>query len=260
MRDLSYCRCRTNLASTVRSNLRSNPSQQLRTSEILCQISTFLAAGAFSFIILQVRVSQYKACVGHETTASAITWTLYALARDPAVQNKLRREILAHELSTSSPTTPSADAINTILELPYLNAVIRESLRVHAPATSTMRVATRDVVIPLTRPVVDASGTTQTSVCMNKGDIVMVPLQAMNKKRSVWGPDAEVFRPERWEDRTKEQGASVGGEESEESLKGLWGGTLTFGSALGNRSCIGYRFALNEYVHSSSRLFEGCQY
>ena len=44
-------------------------------NEILCQISTFLAAG-------------------HETSSSALTWTLYALARAPAVQARLREALL----------------------------------------------------------------------------------------------------------------------------------------------------------------------
>ena len=43
---------------------------------MLSQISTFLAAG-------------------HETTASALTWTLYALARAPAAQSRLRRALRA---------------------------------------------------------------------------------------------------------------------------------------------------------------------
>ena len=43
-------------------------------NELLCQISTFLAAG-------------------HETSSSALTWTLYALSRCPSAQTKLREEL-----------------------------------------------------------------------------------------------------------------------------------------------------------------------
>ncbi|THH28022.1 hypothetical protein EUX98_g6156, partial [Antrodiella citrinella] len=91
----------------IRSNLSSDPTQRLSTNETLCQISTFIAAG-------------------HETTASALTWSLYALARVPDIQRKLRAELRSLPLppllsptpitpSTSPPTLPSADTLAPLL-------------------------------------------------------------------------------------------------------------------------------------------------
>jgi cytochrome P450 len=45
--------------------------------------------------------------------------------------------------------------------LPYLDAVVRETLRVHSPVPSTIRVAMEDDVIPLNTPFVDKNGKTQ---------------------------------------------------------------------------------------------------
>ncbi len=223
-------------------------------NEILCQISTFLAAG-------------------HETSSSSLTWTLYALARSPAVQAKLREELRTlpspHLHSHSHPTSPTSQLFqchcqdfscsscssltDAIQHLPYLDAVVRESLRIYAPITTTMRVATADDIIPVAAPFVDRRGRTCNEIRVRKGDIISVPIQAMNKSANEWGPDADVFRPERWlEDRDSEKtDEGERGEKGERrrAIQGLWGNMLTFGGGNpvnGNRSCIGYKFALSE--------------
>lgn len=175
---------------------------------------------------------------GHETSSSALSWTLYALARRPAAQHTLRRELRALAL----PASPTAHDLQAVLALPYLDAVVREALRVHAPVTSTMRVAAQDSAVPVAAPFRDRRGRRRDCIRLSKGDIISIPLQAVNKRAETWGADAEVFRPERWfEEREAEA----------EGVRGLWGGIMTFGSGVvvnGNRSCIGYRFALNECV------------
>ncbi|KAH9922636.1 cytochrome P450 [Fomitopsis serialis] len=238
------------LSVLIRSNLSSVPSQRLSLEETLCQISTFLSAG-------------------HETSSSALTWTLYALARAPNVQARLRRELAVIPLpvgSLVSGSPPPADTIAAILDQPYLDAVVRESLRLHAPVTSTMRVVGVDDVVPVSRPFFDRHGRTCDAIRMRKGDMITVSIQAMNKSREVWGEDAEVFRPERWllagekgEDRSDDEDegedekvrreGKPGRGQKKAGAPGLWGNMLTFGNGNpvnGNRACIGFRFAINE--------------
>lgn len=77
-------------------------------------------------------------------------WCLFALCQRPDIQKRLRDEIL------SVPTdSPSMDELSA---LPFLDAVVRETLRVHAAVTGTMRVAMHDDVIPLNEPFVDKKG------------------------------------------------------------------------------------------------------
>lgn len=213
---------------TVRSNISSTPSQRMSIDEVLCQISTFLAAG-------------------HETTCSALTWCLYALAKDQRVQSKLRDtlwEVQEVDRQQQEQAHHHKEALtDQILKCAYLDWVVRECLRLHAPVTTTMRVCMRDHdEIPLLNPIHlphpprhngsgeymgvneaetsdhhihdtgesretivendqfgTRSGITRTTVTrqtisIRKWDIISVPIQAINKSEVFWGEDASVFR------------------------------------------------------------------
>lgn len=87
---------------------------------------------------------------GHETTSTAMTWCLYQLTQSPDVQRKLRDELL--EVPTD---TPSMDELNA---LPYLEMVIRETLRHHTPVTAATRSPVQDEVIPVGKTFIDKRG------------------------------------------------------------------------------------------------------
>ena len=59
----------------------------------------------------------------------------------------------------------------------------------------------------------------------------MVPTIAINRNHTVWGPDAEEFKPERWLEGAKQPGSNT--------LTQGWNGIFTF--IEGPRLCIGYR-------------------
>ena len=88
--------------------------------------------------------------------SSGITWALFALAAHPQIQAKLRSE-----LSAVRTDRPSMDELNS---LTYLDATIRETMRLHSPVPITERVATTDTVIPLDSPYVDKKGVQHTTV------------------------------------------------------------------------------------------------
>jgi len=142
------------------------------------------------------------------------------------VQRRLRAELLG--VGTDTPTMDELSA------LPYLDAVVAETLRVHAPVPQSGRVAKRDDVVPLATPFVDKKGRVQDSIRVPKGTFAIIPIMAVNKSKAIWGEDADEFRPERWEKLP--EGAA--------SIPGVWGHILTFLG--GPRACIGYRFSLVE--------------
>lgn len=82
--------------------------------------------------------------------SSGTTWALFALTQDLRVQAKLRDELL-----TVDTDNPTMDELNA---LPYLDMVLRETLRLHAPVPSTVRVAVEDNILPLGTPVTDRKG------------------------------------------------------------------------------------------------------
>lgn len=148
--------------------MASFASQRLTTPEVLCQVSTFLIAG-------------------YETSSSALTWCLYALASAPQCQTRLREAV--RTLDLDSPTLDE-----DISKLEYLDWVVRETLRIHAPVTWTMRVATEDDEIPVQQPFRDKCGELNSSIKIAKHDIITLPIQAINKSYPIWGQDAHIFR------------------------------------------------------------------
>jgi cytochrome P450 len=75
---------------------------------------------------------------GHETTAVALTWTWYLLAKSPRVEGQLHEE-LARELDGRSPS------VADLPRLPYTERVVAESMRLYPPAWVIGRRARVDV-------------------------------------------------------------------------------------------------------------------
>ena len=98
--------------------------------------------------------------------------------------------------------------------LSYLDAVVREILRVHAPVRQTGRCTTKDDVIPLSIPIMDRYGqvhnqikyvlypasTVNSSVLrswcsrVDKGTDILIPIQYINLSKTIWGDDAAEFK------------------------------------------------------------------
>ncbi|KLO20689.1 cytochrome P450 [Schizopora paradoxa] len=116
---------------------------------------------------------------GHETTASGIAWTLWLLAINPEVQQKLREEVRMHLANNPTPDYKS------LKQMEYLEHVVMEALRLYPPVPMTLRKATKNDYID--------------GIMVMKGTIVYIPIRVVNTYQGFWGADAEEFRPERWE-------------------------------------------------------------
>jgi cytochrome P450 len=154
---------------------------------------------------------------GHETTASALQWAIYALCQNPGVQTRLRDEIRDNLPSLDDQTPISAAAIDN---LPYLNAVCNEVLRFYPSVSTTIRKAVRD--------------TTLAGKHIPKDTTFTLSPKILNRMEELWGHDADEFNPDRFMGPGK---ANTGGASSNYAF-------LTF--LHGPRSCIGQGFAKSE--------------
>ncbi|KAJ0404809.1 hypothetical protein P43SY_003485 [Pythium insidiosum] len=153
-----------------------------------------------------------------DTTAVALDWMFYALSKHPDVAARVRQEMesqLVPELACDTYLT-----MDHISRLTYLEAVIKETLRLYPPAPFTMRQVAQDVVIC-------------DDILLRKGQIAVTPAYVVARNPDVWGPDASKFRPERWLDAATGQ------------LKHVTS-TEFFTFSAGPRVCIGKALALLE--------------
>lgn len=205
-KDLLHLIIRANMASDVKQ------SEKLDDEELLGQMTSFLLAG-------------------HETTSTQTTWALWALASRPQVVEQLRNEI---EQVFGDRNEISHDEL---IEMQYLDCVSKEMLRCYSPVTSTIRHAYKDDIIPLgsSYPTKDGQRTFN-SVPIQKGSEIIIPIQVLNKSKSIWGENAFEFDPSRWFPENLAQGAKD---------SGLPLHLATFIS--GPRGCVGNRFAIVEF-------------
>ncbi|KAF5706891.1 cytochrome P450 monooxygenase [Fusarium globosum] len=124
-----------------------------------------------------IDITMQVIAAGHETTASALLWTTYALSQDQKSQQRLRTEII--NLSANDMTTKSID------ELPYLDNVIREALRLYSPTLIIPWEALEDIEIA--------------GVRIPKGTTVQLVPAVTQLNPEIWGPDVENFNPDRWD-------------------------------------------------------------
>lgn len=120
---------------------------------------------------------------GSDTTASALAGFFYYLAANPRVQRKLQ-----HILSEAFPAGDSAYTTAAAGEIPYVDAVINETLRLQPPVT-----------LSLTRTTPKA-GMTINGVYIPGDVTVSVPTYAVHRDGRYF-ERPEEFIPERWTDQ-----------------------------------------------------------
>lgn len=112
---------------------------------------------------------------GFDTTASALTWWIGLMATHPEVVSQLRGEL---EAAGQNPS------LETIARLPYLNASLKEAMRLYPPSTALItRVAQRDLKIG--------------EVSIPKRTLVVVPIWHLHHDPRSF-PEPMQFRPDRF--------------------------------------------------------------
>lgn len=134
---------------------------------------------------------------GFETTADTITCLIWQLAQNPDIQEKLRKDIE-----------------NKSIESDYLAWCIQETIRWHpAVPLGTGRILGEDVTV--------------NGLFLAKGTFVMPATYSIHHDSSIW-PNADDFKPERWEN------------------SGDFHPAAFMGFGLGPRNCVGGKLAVHE--------------
>ncbi|KAI0416771.1 cytochrome P450 [Xylaria grammica] len=120
---------------------------------------------------------------GSETTASAIKITLFYLMATPSAYNRLKAEMrTAIENGRASSPITVAEA----KELPYLQAVLYEGLRIRPMATATFGKE------------VPPDGDNINGHFIPGGTTIGPNIPSLMYSRALFGEDADIFRPERF--------------------------------------------------------------
>jgi len=166
---------------------------------------------------------------GRDTTASLLTTVWFMLSKRPDLWDRLQSEV--EELKNGPPT------FEQLGEMKFLQALLKESLRLHPVVPQNYREALQDTTLP-----VGAGLNGGAPLKIVKGQVVAWSLYAMHRRKDLYGDDAEDFKPERWLD------------EPATGRKGLrpgWG-YLPFNG--GARICLGQQYALTQVSYTTVRL------
>ncbi|KAM0302581.1 hypothetical protein HYE67_009805 [Fusarium culmorum] len=195
---------RKDLLAAMLEGVDPQTGEKLSDDNITNQLITFLIAG-------------------HETTSGTLSFAMYHLLKNPEAYNKLQKEI--DEVIGRDPVT-----VEHLTKLPYLSAVLRETLRISSPITGFGVEAIEDTFI---------GG----KYLIKKGETVLSVLSRGHVDPVVYGPDAEKFVPERMLD---DEFARLNKE-----FPNCW---KPFGN--GKRACIGRPFAWQESLLAMALLFQ----
>uniref|UniRef100_A0A8C8VGF0 Thromboxane-A synthase n=1 Tax=Pelusios castaneus TaxID=367368 RepID=A0A8C8VGF0_9SAUR len=172
-----------------------------------------IVAQAFIFLI-----------AGYETTTSALSFATYLLATNPECQEKLLQEV--DEFSEKHVSTfIGFIQFCSLHNLPYLEMVIAETLRMYPPAFRFTRETCKNCIVM--------------GQCIPAGAVVEIAVGHLHYNPEFW-PEPEKFIPERFTVEAKLQHHPFA--------------YLPFGA--GPRSCIGMRMALLELKITLLRILQ----
>ncbi|KAI0432665.1 bifunctional P-450:NADPH-P450 reductase [Xylaria sp. FL1042] len=192
---------RKDLLNAMLNGVDPKTGKHMSDSSIIDNLITFLIAG-------------------HETTSGTLSFAFYRLLKNPETYQKVQNEV--DEVIGKGPIN-----VEHLSKLPYITAVIRETLRLDSPIPLFGVVSLEDQLLAGRYPV-------------SKDEPCTLFLTSAHIDPAVWGDDAQDFKPERMLD-----------EPFSKLPKNAW---KPFGN--GARACIGRPFAMQEAILAMAMLFQ----
>ncbi|KAF2430667.1 cytochrome P450 [Tothia fuscella] len=198
------------------------------------------ASEKYSFIIDMWHELQDEALVrdqllhilvaGRDSTADLLCWTLFHVVRNRDVLERLKQEVAS---------VPANGIITRqqIQGLRFLRCCLNETLRLYPTLPMNLKFVTNTTILPRGGGI---DG--QSPVLFPKGTGIALSIYHLHRLESIYGSDAKLYRPERWE--------------SGELMKkaGLGKGFVDFNA--GPRLCLGKDFALMEASYAVIRILQ----
>jgi cytochrome P450 len=157
---------------------------------------------------------------GHETTANALSFTLYLLAKHPEIQDKILKEIENTDLD-------SDDLMQCLSELTYTKQCIEEALRLYPPAYVIDRTAISDDIVK--------------GQSFPKGSLVLMSIYELHRSSAFWDAPEE-FNPDRFDISLRRDYSNY---------------YYPFGA--GPRMCVGNNFAMYEMIITIAQIIKKFQ-
>jgi sterol 14-demethylase len=181
---------------------------------------------------------------GQHTSSATGAWALLHVANDPAIAEALYQEQVKHFATPDGKLRQMT--YEELRQLPVLDSVIRETLRVHPPIHSIMRKVRTDIVVPATL----SAPSKDSTYVVPAGHYVFACPAVSQVDPGIWKQPTK-FDPSRWSDP---EGAAAqayntyndeGGEKIDYGFGAVSKGTESpyqpFGA--GRHRCIGEQFA-----------------
>ncbi|KAL4879338.1 cytochrome P450 [Aspergillus karnatakaensis] len=193
--------------------------------------------GAHDFDTIHTQLRQmFMAAEG--TTAETLTHLFHLLSRHPRVLDTLRAEISLNLPPSDLPTSSDLTAKNT----PYLNACIKEVLRLFPTVPFNNRIALQDTVLPR-----GGGADGLSPIVVPAGAEISLPHYPLYRRKDIFGDDADEFVPERWlQMKDQDQNEAAWTQQCESYLP----------FSIGKRACPGQPIALETVRYVAARLVQ----
>ncbi|KAG6817154.1 hypothetical protein H0H87_012115 [Tephrocybe sp. NHM501043] len=203
----------------MKANIEASEEDRLSDEEVLAQVRSW------NVLTSPHPLTRYM----EDVVSNALSRTLHLLAMNPEVQDRLREEVVRARKANVGDIS-----YDDLIALPFLDAVCRETLRLHPPAPKVLRVARQDISLPLSTPIKGIDGREMESIVVPKDTKIVISIINSNRDPLIWGPDSLEWRPERWLSPLPETVHNA-------HIPGIYSHLMTFLG--GGRACIGFKFS-----------------